>query len=179
MFIANSPKTVEHVFVNNNAIYERKNAFMRKALKPLLGDGLFIGDGVVWETRRATKAPAFSSGYLRNFSNIMSECAIEWKQRWERDSVNKEIAILPEMASLTVEILSRSLFGNDLGHKNAEKIVRGFSDYQACIKQLDFTSFFGLPEWLPKLPQERKAIKMAGQIHSPGPGICSQCTLTY
>ena len=166
MFIANSPETVEHVFVKNNAIYERKSAFMRKALEPLLGDGLFISDGDVWQTRRAMQAPAFSSGYLRKFSNIMSDCAIEWTQRWQRDYPNREVAILPEMASLTAEILSRSLFGNDLGHENAEKIVRGFSNYQACIKQLDLTSFFGLPEWLPKLPQERRAIKMAGQIHT-------------
>ena len=49
-FVANSPDTVEHVLVTRNDIYERKSPYMRKALEPLLGDGLFASDGETWKT---------------------------------------------------------------------------------------------------------------------------------
>ena len=166
LFIANNPATVEHVFVKKNDVYQRKSPFMRKALEPLLGDGLFVSDGDTWKKRRSIEAPAFVPSKLKIFSSVMTECAGEWRDRWHAQYLNREIRILPEMASLTAEILARTMFGNKLGHENAEKIISGFSEYQACIEQIDLVSFFGLPEWMPRLPQWRRAIRMAENIHS-------------
>lgn len=45
VFIANSPDLVRYVFVENKDNYEQKSTQMKRALEPLLGDGLFISDG--------------------------------------------------------------------------------------------------------------------------------------
>ena len=65
-FVANSPDTVEHVLVTRSEAYERKSPYMRKALEPLLGDGLFASDGATWKRRRAIEAPAFSGANLHS-----------------------------------------------------------------------------------------------------------------
>ncbi len=165
IFIINSPETVEHTFVKNNHIYESKSPFMIKVLKPLLGDGLFISDGEIWKQRRAMEAPDYKSDKLKEFSSVMTECASECLDNWENNFVGKEILALQEMASLTAEILSRALFGNELGHKNAGKIITAFSEYQASVKLFYLLFYFGLPEWFPKIPQRQISLDMARKIH--------------
>ena len=166
IYIANSPDTVEHVFVKNNSNYNRKSIFMRNALEPLLGDGLFISEGDVWQTRRDMESPAFKPAHLRNFAGIMTECALEWSRRWESQYAGKNILMLTEMASLTAEVLCRCLFGKQLGMENSHRIIEGFSRYQATIRHVDLAFFFRLPNLFPRRPRNRKALVMAKQIHA-------------
>jgi hypothetical protein len=51
LFICNSPDTVKQVFVDDAENFERKSPQQRHALRPLIGDGLFISDGAVWRER--------------------------------------------------------------------------------------------------------------------------------
>jgi len=165
LYIANSPETVEHVFVKNNQNYNRKSIFMRNALEPLLGDGLFISEGEIWQQRRDMEEPGFKPALLRKFALIMTECALECRQHWETQYAGKEILMLTEMASLTAEVLCRSLFGKHLGRHNAESIISGFSRYQAIVRHVDLATVLKLPDWLPRLPQNRKVLAMAARIH--------------
>jgi len=165
LYIANSPDTVEHVFVRNNQNYNRKSIFMRQALEPLLGDGLFISEGGTWQQRRAMEEPGFKPAHLRNFAKIMTECAVEWRQRWTTYSVDQPIPMLTEMAALTAEVLCRCLFGRHLGRHNADSIITGFSRYQAVVRHVDLATILKLPAWLPRLTSNRKAVAMAAQIH--------------
>ena len=148
VFICNSPDTVRHAFVTENAAFERKSPQMRHALKPLLGDGLFISDGETWRTRRRIVSPAIHGSRMPDFSPLMVEAAREVSLRWRRaDTVDA----LADMAHLTAEIICRALFGQSLGRTAAHEIVDGFRDYQRVIGQLDLLSLIGLPEWLPRL----------------------------
>ena len=164
LYIANSPETVEHVFVKNNQNYNRKSIFMRRALEPLLGDGLFISEGAVWQQRRGMEEPGFKPALLRKFATIMTDCALECRQRWETQYAGKNIFMLTEMASLTAEVLCRSLFGKQLGRHNAESIISGFSRYQAIVRHVDLATVLKLPAWLHR-PQNPKTLAMAAQIH--------------
>jgi cytochrome P450 len=58
---------------------------------------------------------------------------------------------LTEMATLTAEIICRTVFGRQLGAEHAAEIIAAFSKYQQLIGQLDLAYFFGLPDWLPRL----------------------------
>ena len=165
LFIANSPDTVEQVLVSRNDRYERKSPYMRKALEPLLGDGLFISDGETWRKRRAIEAPAFSSANLRRFAQTMTQCALELREHWRSIPPGTPTPVLPEMARLTAEIIGRTMFGDALGPERTASIVRNFSTYQAGIEQFDFGTFFGLPDWFPRTPQWRSAKRAAHAIH--------------
>ena len=150
LFVCNSPDTVQQVFVNENDRYERKSPQMRNALRPLLGDGLFISDGETWKTRRKLIAPVVHASRLPIFAPIMIEAAREVADRWAASARPVRIDALTEMASLTSEIICRTVFGRRLGSAHAHEIVDGFSDYQQRVEQTDIMSLFRLPDWIPR-----------------------------
>lgn len=164
VFIANCPQVVKHVFVTKHDIYERKSPQMRKALAPLLGDGLFISDGATWKKHRQLETPLFTAEHVAQYSKVMVEVAEEYVQKWSKLPAGTSINVLTEMGTLTAEIICRALFGNHLGAAQAAEVISSFAEYQAAIEQMDFGTFFGLPSWMPGL-QWRRAKKAATRIH--------------
>jgi cytochrome P450 len=69
------------------------------------------------------------------------------------------INALTEMATLTAEVICRTVFGRQLGAAQAAEIIAAFSEYQRLVGQLDIVYFFGLPDWLPRFhsPAIRRA----------------------
>ncbi len=169
VFIANSPETIRYVFVENKDNYERKSPQMRRALEPLLGDGLFISDGETWSSRRKIQTPLFDSTHIKMFTDTMistiAETADDWQSRNEgRDA--SEIDIHPEMGKLTAEIIARTLFGEKLGSENSSAVVEAFAEYQSVVKQTNLSNFLGLPDWLPNLNGKMgKGRRAAKTIH--------------
>jgi cytochrome P450 len=158
VFICNSPDTVRQAFVAANEAFERKSPQMRQALKPLLGDGLFISDGETWRARRRIVSPAIHGSRMPDFAPLMVEAACETSAQWQKV---RKVDVLAEMGHLTAEIICRALFGQALGRAAAHEIVDGFRDYQSTIGQLDLMSLFGLPEWMPRpqLPAIRSSVR--------------------
>lgn len=148
--ICNAPDWVKDAFVTNNAAIERKSPQMRHALKPLLGDGLFISDGAVWARRRKIVSPIIHASRLGEFAPAMVEATIEMRDRWAAVPQGQEINALTEMGQLTAEIICRTIFGRSLGGEHAHEIVDAFADYQRRIGQTALGSMFGLPDWWPR-----------------------------
>jgi cytochrome P450 len=150
LFVCNSPDTVARAFVEHHDSFERKSPQMRHSLAPLLGDGLFISDGDTWRRRRKIVAPIVHVSHLPLFAPVMVQAAAQTAERWARSSQETPVNILTEMATLTAEIICRTVFGRQLGAAHAAEIVAAFSEYQRLIGQLDLGYFFGLPDWLPR-----------------------------
>src|SRR3954454_11092436 len=163
-FLCNSPESVQFAFSQKNASFQRKSPQMRFALAPLLGDGLFVSDGATWKTRRRIVAPIVHISRVPDFAPVMVEAAIETRERWGATQ-GSSIDVLAESAKLTAEIICRTLFGRKLGEDYAAQIVRGFSNYQRAIGQIDLISFFGLPDWFPRW-QSRLVHDNVDQIHA-------------
>jgi len=165
VFIANHPEIVRYVFLTNHANYEKKSALMRKALAPLLGDGLFISDGATWQKHRELETPMFSTEQVAKYSEVMIKTTEERVQQWSLFKSGSVIPVLPQMGQLTAEIICRALFGNQLGAEQAAQVVQSFADYQAVIGQMDINTFFGLPSWIPGI-KTGKATVAAKAIHT-------------
>jgi cytochrome P450 len=163
-FLCNSPESVQFAFSQKNASFQRKSPQMRFALAPLLGDGLFVSDGATWKTRRRIVAPIVHISRVPDFAPVMVEAAIETRERWAATQ-GSSIDVLAESAKLTAEIICRTLFGRKLGEDYAGQIVRGFSNYQRAIGQIDLISFLGLPDWFPRW-QSRMVHKNVEQMHA-------------
>ena len=148
-FVCNNPESVQFAFSQKNASFERKAPQMRYALEPLIGDGLFISDGETWRKRRRIVAPIVHVSRLAKFAPIMVEAAQEVQDRWAK-SEGSTVDMLVESATLTAEIICRTLFGRKLGRDYARQIVDGFSEYQRVIGQTDLLSLLGLPDWIPR-----------------------------
>jgi cytochrome P450 len=150
LFVCNSPDTVARAFIEMHDSFERKTPQMRHALSPLLGDGLFISDGKLWKQRRRIVAPIVHASRLALFAPTMVEAAIETAERWAALPPGAPIDALREMATLTAEIICRTVFGPRLGAVHATEIVASFSAYQRQVSQLDIAYLLGLPDWLPR-----------------------------
>ncbi len=164
LFICNSPDTVAQAFIDRHDSFERKSPQMRHGLAPLLGDGLFISDDETWRRRRPIVARIVHVSQLPLFAPVIVQTASETARRWASLPQRTPVNMLAEMATMTAEIICRTVFGRHLGAEDAIRIVAAFSQYQRLIGQLDLAYFLGLPDWLPRLhsPAIRRA---AARIH--------------
>ena len=148
--VCNSPATVQAAFIDEAAALERKSPQMRHALEPLLGDGLFISDGLVWRERRRAVAPITHASRLAELAPAISGAAAERAEAWAARPPGAPVDMLAQMAELAAEVICRTLFGRRLGAAAAREVVVSFARYQAAVPQIDPLSLFGLPDWLPR-----------------------------
>ena len=147
----NSPEQVRYVMVTRNANFERKSPQMRRALKAVIGDGLVISDGETWKQRRPLVADIVHKKRLPEFAPTMENVVEEFVQRWESLPSGTEFELNSEMAHLTAEIITRTVFGRNLGSTDARKIIEGFSDYQRAVDTFNLGYFLGADEGWPVL----------------------------
>jgi cytochrome P450 len=171
-FICNSPDTVKLVFVDDAENFERKSWQQIHALRPLIGDGLFISDGELWRERRKAVAPLTHVSRLAELTPPMTQAAAERRALWQARA-GQEIDVLAEMAEMTADIICRTIFGSELGHAAAKTIVTAFSEYQALIGQVDVISLLGLPDFIPRLHRRRIRV-CAERIHTVVAGLMTE-----
>ncbi|MDJ1018027.1 MAG: cytochrome P450, partial [Paracoccaceae bacterium] len=100
----NSPELVREAFQIHHEALQAKTPQMRHALRPLLGDGLFVSDRDLWVSRRAAVSPIIHARHTRDFASIMVDVVSEWRDAWERLGNGAEINMLAEMGELTAEV---------------------------------------------------------------------------
>ena len=75
--VCNSPALVQEAFVTRHEILQRTSPQHRHALRPLLGDGLFVSDGALWKERRRVVAPVTHASRLAELVPAITEAAAE------------------------------------------------------------------------------------------------------
>jgi cytochrome P450 len=174
VFVCNSPDTVAQAFITLHDSFQRKSPQMRTALAPLIGDGLFISDGELWKQRRRIVAPIVHVTRMPSFAPLMVEAANETAERWAALPPSAPIDALREMATLTAEIICRTIFGPRLGAEHATEIVASFSAYQREIRHTDLAYMFGVPDWIPRF-QSRGVREAARRIAGILDDIIQKC----
>ena len=153
LFICNSPEAVRHVLVSNADNYQKSKAMLR-ALRPLVGDGMFISHGETWKRQRRIAIPAFHINRIREFSQVMTRSAAEMVGRWGALGPDAEVEMTREMTHVTAEVVTRTMFSDDLGDR-VSTVYDGFTEYQETLSQVDFGELLGLPSWWPRLPSPK------------------------
>lgn len=164
--LVNSPEAIKYVVATRHENFERKTPQMRRALEYLLGDGLFISDGETWKQRRPLVNDIVHKSRIPTFGPIMTDTSLELVRRWEELGDGAQVNALYEMAGLTAEIISRSVFGNDLGKDSADAVTEGFTSYQSLIDSINIGYFLGFDEGLPlmRTPSLRRSVKRIHRI---------------
>lgn len=110
------PHAIEHVLSKNQSNYGKPNYYVG-ALKHLLGTGLLISEGQLWERQRKMMNPAFHKTQVLQFLPTIVEETQKTIDSWQRAPEGTVRDFLSDIGELTFRIAGRVLFGTDLGER--------------------------------------------------------------
>jgi cytochrome P450 len=164
ILVVNHPELVREVFVLKADTYQRKSRFMEQALRPVVGDSLFINHGATWAERREVVAAPLHPSLVPGFHPLFVQAAEELAGFWEaRAGTQRDVAL--DLAAATARVVMLATFGPRVPRAAAEALARDFAAYQEAVENLDFVSLLGLPDWLPSL-QRRAALRHATRMRA-------------
>jgi cytochrome P450 len=116
-FLVNHPDHIRHILVENNKNYS-KATYSNTKFKDVIADGLLVSEGENWLRQRRLMQPAFHQNRLTQLVPlVIAETlrVIEHLDAAAREGQPVDISKL--MASLTLSITTKALFGVDLGEE--------------------------------------------------------------
>jgi cytochrome P450 len=160
LFIINHPPSIQRVMATNGKNYV-KSPMNAQALKPLLGNGLFVSEGELWTRQRRLMAPSTHTNRLAGYAQVIIEEGQKAIDDWKRLPAGKEEDTTETFTLLTAEIISRLMFGFRLGDKRVRELFEAFKEYQASHGRAHVLEIFGFPTSFPRLSMWRgkKAIE--------------------
>lgn len=147
--VVSDPAGVRHVLTDNAANYV-KGDLQRRVLGPMLADGLLLTEGEQWRRARRIMAPLFTPAHTVRTVEAMDRVCRRRVEGWRLEHGARVLNIDSEMSGLTFDILSATLFADDLDGDAAgfEKALNHFLAVGARISPLDALK---APDWIPRL----------------------------
>jgi cytochrome P450 len=132
VYLIRHPDHVRHVLQERHTIYD-KDTFDYHMLKPLVGEGLLTSNGAPWLRARRLIQPAFHRERLAALGTLMSERILAMLERWRpMVASNQPFDVAEEMTRLTLDVVTRALFGADLSHET-DAITRGLVTFMQHV----------------------------------------------
>ncbi|MGH4018582.1 MAG: cytochrome P450 [Pseudonocardiaceae bacterium] len=158
VYLVSHPDYVRHILVDNRSNYW-KGPILR-GLELIIGDGLFVSDGALWQRQRRLMSPVFHRHRLDALVGSMTDIITGHMARWQ-DSVarGKSVDLLEEMVPINVNILLRAIFGTSIGHEGILTMRRASNVIFHHSEKLVF-SFF-LPMSIPRPGHRRFTAALA------------------
>ncbi len=118
-YVINHPDDVKRVLVTNHANYHK--GFGLDRVKMLLGNGLVTSDGEFWRSQRLMMQPMFHRRVIAQFGAMIDAANDRLMARWDQLAGGDEaVNVTDEMSELTLEVILRSIFGDDLDRLTRE-----------------------------------------------------------
>ena len=112
IYFLNSPELIEYVTQKNHKNYIKTPA---TPLRMILGDSIFTTDGDEWLKRRRLYQPALNNAAIKSYVDSVLDCS---SKMVEKIGVilnsQKEINVTRLMTNVTIDVLSKTLFGTTL-----------------------------------------------------------------
>jgi cytochrome P450 len=140
--IVTHPEQVHQVLVRDFRSFRKD--FVLRSLGPALGEGLLLAEGDEWRRRRRLSQPGFHSSAIAGYAEAMTELAAETVAGW---GPRRELDVHAQMMRLTLRIVGRTLFGQELG-ADADTIGHALDALVRVHKGVGSTSPL-LPLWVP------------------------------
>jgi cytochrome P450 len=142
------PDYIEQVLVTQQTNFAKSRDY--RVLSHVMGEGLLTAEGEAWRRQRRLVQPAFHHENITGYGKVMVDCATRMLDTWE-DGVARDIH--RDMTSLTLEIVTRALFGTS-NLARADDVATGL---QSMMEEFTWHAnlSFILPEFVP-LPVRRR-----------------------
>jgi cytochrome P450 len=141
------PEGAKHILLDNAANYIKSDQVQRQ-LRPALGNGLVTAEGASWRFQRRTAAPMFQMRHIAALDAQMSSAAEAMLARWRELPDCAELDVGEEMTKLTYDIISRTMFSNDVT-MDYHAMSQALATYFENVGRVDFAGALGVPDWIP------------------------------
>ena len=128
--LVSDPAGIRHVLLDNVANYA-KAPLDARILSTAFGDGLLTSDGDKWRAHRRVMSPSFDHRSIASYAPVITDAAEARLKAWDAKGEGAEIDIAREMITLTLEVISRTMFSADsdaLQSRLNETIRKGMSE---------------------------------------------------
>ncbi|MCA2010679.1 cytochrome P450 [Cereibacter sphaeroides] len=149
-FLVNEPPLWRHVLTERPQDFP-KSPRMAAGLEPLLGQGVFISNGPLWERQRRIIDPAFEGGRLRDTFPAMLASAEGTVARLSALAGEAAVELDGPLSHATADVIFRTLFSVPIEDQTASAVYKAFRDYQGTQPLLNLAAFLPLPRWMPRM----------------------------
>ncbi|MEO0428469.1 MAG: cytochrome P450 [Pseudomonadota bacterium] len=165
IYVVNEPALVAEVLGDARAFYP-KNELMVGALAPLVGDGIFISEGAVWERQRRMIDPAFAHMRINQAFQHMAAAMADAEARFDRAADAGDILHLEaELSHLTADIMFRTIFSKTFTGELSLRVFEAFARFQKACANVSLRHLLLTPSGA-EIRQPRAAQTAAAEIRS-------------
>ena len=167
ILFVNDPDALRQVMADETDAYPKNDLFVG-ALKPLVGNGVFISTGETWRRQRRMVSPAFSHMHVGRAFEHMAAAVADYMARWEQMTdaePAKPIALDEAMSHLTADVVCRALFSQRLEDGAAKEIFADFEVFQKTVANVDVARLIFGKAWA-DVPQPADAVAACTRIRA-------------
>lgn len=162
-YLVNEPEFIQHVLQDNHPNY-CKGPRYRRALQPLVGNGLPNSEGDFWRRQRHMMQPAFLKKHHEKFAAIIVEQTAKTIESWrELAATGTPVDLRRDMMNLSLSVLLKTVFGRAAG-PDTEPVGRAFLAIQHEINLVEAFSPIQIPGFVPT-PRRRRLNAAYSVIH--------------
>src|SRR5499427_4959908 len=136
--LVSDPAGIKHVLLDNVANYP-KTALDIRILSTAFGDGLLTSDGDKWRAHRRVMSPSFDHRSISSYAPVITDAAEGRLKAWDAKGDHAEIDIAREMVTLTLEVISRTMFSADsvaLGSHLDQTVREGLTELNFGLQHI-------------------------------------------
>ena len=134
--VTTDPEVLEHVLKRNSANYH-KSDIQTERMGEFQGQGLLNAHGQLWQRQRAFLAKTFMKSRLSKLLPEQRQVLTEERREFDRLAGSGVVDVYDLMVRLTLRLVGKSLFGQDIEHRHLERIGWSISEIQAfMLKQI-------------------------------------------
>jgi cytochrome P450 len=112
-WVFNHPDDVRRILITNHRNYTKGVGFDR--IKILLGNGIIVSEGEFWKRQRRMMQPTFHRRVLAQFDRCIARANDRLLAAWQDKCARGEpVNVTDDMSEMTLEIILRVIFGDDL-----------------------------------------------------------------
>lgn len=147
-YLVNQPGLVKTVLRDRPADFP-KSGRISEGLRPLLGESVFLTNGVQWQRQRRIIDPAFEGGRLRETYGAMWAAAGAARDRLAARA-GEQVEIEEITSHAAADVIFRTLFSLPIEDEIAQKVFHEFRAYQRSQPILNLAAFLPGPRWMPR-----------------------------
>lgn len=136
VFIVNEPEIIRRIFIDDHARYP-KSDLMIAALAPLLGQGVLVSNGSVWEHDRRMLEPAFAHMRVEQMFPLMQAAVSDFLSRLAVLGPDQVIDLEAQLSHVTADIMFRTIFSQAMDGEVAARVFAAFMRFQRNAPQFD------------------------------------------